>query len=90
MQRAIIAFVLRGSNSLAAPNFPAACTTVMHDAPRSPRPNAAPYTQGENGHRSKDCPAPRNNQAGGGLCFKFQQTGACPRGASCRFAHVAE
>lgn len=44
---------------------------------------------GLTGHRSKDCAAPRLNQAGGGFCFKFQ-SGTCMRGASCRFAHVLE
>ncbi len=47
------------------------------------------YNCGQTGHRSKDCPEPRLNQAGGGVCFKFQ-TGQCTRGDSCRFAHILE
>ena len=41
------------------------------------------------GHRSKDCKVPRDNRAGGGVCFKFQ-SGSCTRGADCRFAHILE
>lgn len=47
------------------------------------------YNCGKTGHRSKDCKEPRANQAGGGVCFKFQ-SGQCTRGDSCRFAHVKE
>jgi hypothetical protein len=48
------------------------------------------YTCGKSGHKGKDCPeAPRDNSAGGGVCFKFQ-SGSCTRGDSCRFAHVLE
>ena len=47
------------------------------------------YNCGQTGHRSKDCKEPRTNQAGGGVCFKFQ-SGSCTRGDSCRFAHIKE
>ena len=47
------------------------------------------YNCGQLGHKSKDCKEPRLNQAGGGVCFKFQ-TGSCTRGDSCRFAHIKE
>ena len=52
-------------------------------------PKAPCYNCGKPGHLSKDCTVPRNNQAGGGVCFKFQ-SGTCTRGAACRFAHVLE
>lgn len=47
------------------------------------------YNCGKPGHQSKDCKEARLNQAGGGVCFKFQ-TGSCTRGDTCRFAHVLE
>jgi len=47
------------------------------------------YNCGKKGHKSRDCLEPRTNQAGGGLCFKFQ-TGQCTRGETCRFAHIKE
>jgi hypothetical protein len=50
---------------------------------------AACYNCGMKGHKSKDCKSPRNNQAGGGVCFKFQ-SGTCTRGDTCRFAHIKE
>lgn len=52
-------------------------------------PQAPCYNCGVTGHKSKDCKEPRKNQAGGGVCFKFQ-TGECTRGDACRFAHVKE
>jgi len=47
------------------------------------------FNCGKVGHKSKDCAEPRDNRAGGGVCFKFQ-SGSCTRGATCRFAHVIE
>lgn len=47
------------------------------------------FNCGKAGHQSKDCKEERKNQAGGGVCFKFQ-SGSCTRGATCRFAHILE
>lgn len=52
-------------------------------------PQAPCYNCGAIGHKSAACTQPRNNQAGGGICFKFQ-TGSCTRGETCRFAHILE
>lgn len=43
------------------------------------------FNCGGTGHKSKDCPQARDTSQ---ACFKFQQTGVCSRGDSCRFAHV--
>ena len=43
------------------------------------------FNCGGTGHKSKDCPEARDTSQ---VCFKFQQTGACSRGDTCRFAHV--
>ena len=63
------------------------CGVVGHSAKECRQ--APCYNCGMKGHKSKDCKEPRNNQAGGGVCFKFQ-TGQCTRGDSCRFAHIKE
>ena len=63
-----------------------ACGTVGHSSKNCTIKPLSCFNCGGTGHKSKDCPKPRDaSQA----CFKFQQTGACPRGDSCRFAHVA-
>lgn len=63
------------------------CGAVGHSAKQCKE--AACFNCGERGHRSKDCKEPRKNQAGGGVCFKFQ-SGSCTRGETCRFAHIIE
>eukprot|EP00908_Phaeocystis_cordata_P007951 Transcript_18621.p2 GENE.Transcript_18621~~Transcript_18621.p2 ORF type:complete len:212 (+),score=74.82 Transcript_18621:72-707(+) len=63
-----------------------ACGKVGHSSKNCTIKPLSCFNCGGTGHKSKDCPKPRDaSQA----CFKFQQTGACPRGDSCRFAHVA-
>ena len=63
------------------------CGTLGHSAKECRQ--APCYNCGNKGHKSKDCKEPRLNQAGGGVCHKFQ-TGQCTRGDTCRFAHVKE
>lgn len=63
------------------------CGQVGHNSKQCTQ--ATCFNCGKAGHRSKDCKEPRDNRAGGGVCFKFQ-SGSCTRGDTCRFAHVLE
>ena len=67
------------------------CDAVIAFSPVTSEPRARGMicAGGLKGHQSKDCKKPRDNQAGGGICFKFQ-TGECTRGSTCRFAHIIE